>query len=105
MGLMPHPEHAVDPLTGSADGGRLFESMATAARARVSAGAASADRLAEARELGLTDAEYELIVRAARPRAERRRAGRVLADVVRALRLQALEEAARAGCPPRARTC
>ena len=30
MGLMPHPEHAVDPLTGSADGGRLFESMATA---------------------------------------------------------------------------
>ncbi len=28
MGLMPHPEHAVDPLTGSADGLRLFESAA-----------------------------------------------------------------------------
>ena len=28
MGLMPHPEHAVDPLTGSADGGKLFESLA-----------------------------------------------------------------------------
>ena len=27
MGLMPHPEHAVDPLTGSADGARLFESL------------------------------------------------------------------------------
>jgi phosphoribosylformylglycinamidine synthase subunit PurQ / glutaminase len=27
MGLMPHPEHAVDPLTGSASGGRLFESL------------------------------------------------------------------------------
>jgi phosphoribosylformylglycinamidine synthase len=27
MGLMPHPEHAVDMLTGSADGGRLFESI------------------------------------------------------------------------------
>jgi phosphoribosylformylglycinamidine synthase len=27
MGLMPHPEHAVDALTGSADGGRLFESL------------------------------------------------------------------------------
>jgi phosphoribosylformylglycinamidine synthase len=27
LGLMPHPEHAVDPLTGSADGGRLFESL------------------------------------------------------------------------------
>jgi phosphoribosylformylglycinamidine synthase subunit PurQ / glutaminase len=28
LGLMPHPEHAVDPLTGSDDGGRLFESVA-----------------------------------------------------------------------------
>jgi phosphoribosylformylglycinamidine synthase I len=27
MGLMPHPEHAVDPLAGSSDGGRLFESL------------------------------------------------------------------------------
>jgi phosphoribosylformylglycinamidine synthase len=27
FGLMPHPEHAVDPLTGSADGLALFESM------------------------------------------------------------------------------
>jgi phosphoribosylformylglycinamidine synthase len=27
LGLMPHPEHAVDPLSGSADGLRLFESM------------------------------------------------------------------------------
>jgi phosphoribosylformylglycinamidine synthase len=30
MGLMPHPEHAVDPLTGSADGLRLFASVAVA---------------------------------------------------------------------------
>jgi phosphoribosylformylglycinamidine synthase I len=28
MGLMPHPEHAVDPLTGSADGGKLLDSLA-----------------------------------------------------------------------------
>ncbi len=28
VGLMPHPEHAVDPLTGSTDGLRLFESAA-----------------------------------------------------------------------------
>jgi phosphoribosylformylglycinamidine synthase subunit PurQ / glutaminase len=27
MGLMPHPEHAVDPLTGSADGAKLFASV------------------------------------------------------------------------------
>jgi phosphoribosylformylglycinamidine synthase subunit PurQ / glutaminase len=29
MGLMPHPEHAVDPLTGSADGGVVFEALAS----------------------------------------------------------------------------
>jgi phosphoribosylformylglycinamidine synthase subunit PurQ / glutaminase len=28
LGLMPHPEHAVDPLTGSADGLALLESVA-----------------------------------------------------------------------------
>jgi phosphoribosylformylglycinamidine synthase subunit PurQ / glutaminase len=27
VGLMPHPEHAVDPLTGSTDGLRVFESL------------------------------------------------------------------------------
>jgi phosphoribosylformylglycinamidine synthase len=30
MGLMPHPEHAVDPLTGSTDGLSIFASMALA---------------------------------------------------------------------------
>ncbi len=37
MGLMPHPEHAVDPLTGSTDGGRLFESLARHVAERVAA--------------------------------------------------------------------
>jgi phosphoribosylformylglycinamidine synthase subunit PurQ / glutaminase len=32
VGLMPHPEHAVDPLTGSADGLRLFASVAARRR-------------------------------------------------------------------------
>jgi phosphoribosylformylglycinamidine synthase len=27
LGLMPHPEHAVDPLTGSVDGLRVFQSL------------------------------------------------------------------------------
>ncbi len=31
VGLMPHPEHAVDPLTGSSDGLRLFEAAALVA--------------------------------------------------------------------------
>jgi phosphoribosylformylglycinamidine synthase len=33
MGLMPHPEHAVDPLTGSDDGLKLFAAVAKAATA------------------------------------------------------------------------
>ena len=33
FGLMPHPEHAVDPLTGSSDGLKLFESMRLSAEA------------------------------------------------------------------------
>ncbi len=41
MGLMPHPEHAVDPLTGSTDGLRIFASLAAQAAeseaARISA--------------------------------------------------------------------
>jgi phosphoribosylformylglycinamidine synthase I len=35
FGLMPHPEHAVDPLTGSTDGLKIFESI----RAQVADGA------------------------------------------------------------------
>jgi phosphoribosylformylglycinamidine synthase len=31
VGLMPHPEHAVDPLTGSEDGLKLFRSLEKAA--------------------------------------------------------------------------
>jgi phosphoribosylformylglycinamidine synthase subunit PurQ / glutaminase len=30
LGLMPHPEHAVDPLTGSTDGLKVFEALAGA---------------------------------------------------------------------------
>ena len=35
MGLMPHPEHAVDPLLGSADGALILASLGEAARERV----------------------------------------------------------------------
>jgi phosphoribosylformylglycinamidine synthase subunit PurQ / glutaminase len=35
FGLMPHPEHAVDPLTGSTDGLKLFESIAAQVGDRV----------------------------------------------------------------------
>ena len=34
MGLMPHPEHAVDPLLGSADGALILASLVDAARDR-----------------------------------------------------------------------
>ena len=35
FGLMPHPEHAVDPLTGSTDGLRIFESIRAHVEQRV----------------------------------------------------------------------
>jgi phosphoribosylformylglycinamidine synthase subunit PurQ / glutaminase len=38
MGLMPHPEHAVDPLLGSADGAFILSSLVEAARESVLAG-------------------------------------------------------------------
>jgi phosphoribosylformylglycinamidine synthase subunit PurQ / glutaminase len=34
VGLMPHPEHAVDPLMGSSDGLKLFSALAEGAGAR-----------------------------------------------------------------------
>jgi phosphoribosylformylglycinamidine synthase subunit PurQ / glutaminase len=34
FGLMPHPEHAVDPLLGSADGGLILSSLVESARER-----------------------------------------------------------------------
>jgi len=34
MGLMPHPEHAVDPLLGSTDGALILESLLDAVRER-----------------------------------------------------------------------
>lgn len=41
MGLMPHPEHAVDPLLGSADGGLLLAAFVDAASAHLTALAAA----------------------------------------------------------------
>jgi phosphoribosylformylglycinamidine synthase subunit PurQ / glutaminase len=40
MGLMPHPEHAVDPLVGSTDGALLLGSLVDAVRADTAAHAA-----------------------------------------------------------------
>ncbi len=41
LGLMPHPEHAVDPLLGSGDGALLLAALVDAAHERVLAGARS----------------------------------------------------------------
>ena len=59
---MPHPEHAVDALTGSTDGAEALRARC----ARVTAGARLSRRVApggfeQARALGLTDAELERI--------------------------------------------
>ena len=39
FGLMPHPEHAVDPLLGSTDGTLILGSLVDAARERLPAAA------------------------------------------------------------------
>ena len=39
LGLMPHPEHAVDPLLGSGDGALLLAALVDAAREHVFAAA------------------------------------------------------------------
>jgi phosphoribosylformylglycinamidine synthase len=39
LGLMPHPEHAVDPLLGSGDGALILASLVDAARTRLHASA------------------------------------------------------------------
>jgi phosphoribosylformylglycinamidine synthase len=39
MGLMPHPEHAVDPLLGSVDGALILQAMVERARERLFAAA------------------------------------------------------------------
>jgi phosphoribosylformylglycinamidine synthase len=41
LGLMPHPEHAVDPLLGSADGALILASLVDAARERALAALAA----------------------------------------------------------------
>jgi phosphoribosylformylglycinamidine (FGAM) synthase-like amidotransferase family enzyme len=35
VGLMPHPEHAVDPLLGSGDGALILASLVDSARERL----------------------------------------------------------------------
>ena len=40
LGLMPHPEHALDPLLGSDDGAFLLASLVDAARERALAAVA-----------------------------------------------------------------
>jgi phosphoribosylformylglycinamidine (FGAM) synthase-like amidotransferase family enzyme len=39
MGLMPHPEHAVDPLLGSTDGALILGALVDRARERLFAAA------------------------------------------------------------------
>ena len=58
---MPHPEHAVDELNGSADAARLFGSLARRRCGALSAATAST-QVAEAQALGLTAAELGRII-------------------------------------------
>ena len=84
------------------DGLRLFTALSPRRGVSVTDRGHARRLFAEARALGPHRRRDAAHRRAARPRAERGRAGRLLAAVVRALRLQALEEAA-AQAPDRGR--
>ena len=65
MGLMPHPEHAVDPLLGSTDGALILGSFLDAARAYAAGLRASeAQRVGEAPRLGEPAAQQLEVARA-----------------------------------------
>ena len=92
LGLMPHPEHATDALTGSTDGLRLFTSLARPSRRERDGREARAWRPRRARSASPTSSSSaSASCSGASPTA---RARGLLAAVVRALRVQALEEAA-----------
>ena len=95
IGLMPHPEHAVDVLTRL---GRRAEAVRVDGRARRRCPGRGQRGRGARRRAGRRARPDARRVRAglreARPRAQRGRAGDVLAAVERALRLQALQEAA-----------
>ena len=77
---MPHPEHAVDPLTGSADGLRLFESLAAAQGRRRGvtplAGAGGADGVRRRRSSSASDARDDAAAADARRPSRARDPGR-----------------------------
>ena len=101
VGLMPHPEHAVDPDVGPTGGQsdvRLAPSSATLAGPGVNR--VSDDRCIRPLGCRTTSTSDR---RDAGPRAEPRRARDVLGDVVGALLVQVLEGPSADASPPRAR--
>ena len=101
VGLMPHPEHAVDGLTGpSADGLGFFASVVAGVRRDRAeegryggAGGGAPDTPQPFAELGLTEEEYARIVATLGRRPTECRAGPVLGYVERALLVQVLQGA------------
>ena len=103
VGLMPHPEHAIDALTGpGTDGLGFFTSVLRRWRRRrhrepvtradtVSRAAATPGQPQPYAELGLTSCGVRADRRAAGPPADRRGAGHLLGHVERALLLQVVQ--------------
>ena len=89
LGLMPHPENAIDPLLGSTDGQALFDG-ARRGRGMSEAGVMAAPQRPDGPDArGIRSRRQD-----PRPAAEPDRARHLLGDVERALLLQILEEVA-----------
>ena len=94
VGLMPHPEHAVDPLLGSADGALIFASLVEAARDRALA-ALSALETESLRERGMLVQEGSHpcnVPLAERDRSAARNAVRRVGEADEPLALRRLEQ-------------
>ena len=73
MGLMPHPEHAVDPLLGSGDGAMILASLVDAARERMPVARLRTQRRRDLRVLRQLAAQLLQVARPQRHRAASRR--------------------------------
>ena len=102
---MPHPEHAVDELTGSTDGLRLFGSLAATSRRSRRDGGRTPDARPRREALGPDRAEFERIVELLGREPNELELAVFSLLWSRALRLQALEEAAAEAARPRASGC
>ena len=103
LGLMPHPEHAVDPLLGSEDGALVLGSLVDTVRDRLSVGCLTQERLLQSRTIVERSAQALEVAGAERDRPTPRRAIGRIGEAHQPLPLRGLEQLDERPEPPAAR--